>query len=240
LTNESTNQYFEKMKFSNVFEQEIADAGPGIHTAVITSEHLGGIPTAATIRLHAWLSARFTKVTVVAYVRPQRFTLPSGWSTTIRTGGTRSLGKYVSEVMSKSRLDYAERLSHWDKTFGFESLKVVKYRSERDWDVRQDFAEKFLDGANGLVYEKSRENPSLGWSRLNAMRLVNRFAPLWRPGKTVENPANLKLRKLTSLLNGAGAKKPRLNPTQEKAVIDRYKRSNLVLSERYLGGEDFE
>jgi len=230
------DEYFLRTGLIENLDDQIAKGSQAHHTAIITSEQLATTLTSSEeIKTVAqFMFERFDSIKVVCFVRPQIEQIPSGWSTTVRGGGTGSLAKFISTRVKSNSLDYAELAGRWSQHFGSGNLHFSRYRSEADWDIRKRFVELHLDNTPGLQFPTGRSNPSYSWLEAQLVRLINIAVPLWPPGAREPNARNVALRTWASRLCAGSGRPISLSARQTQYVRDTFRESNLAFSRAHL------
>ena len=156
-----------KQEFIKNFEREIQSVPIGIHTFIISSEHLHSrIRSEAELdNVYNVLSAYFDEIKIVCYIREQVDTCISYYSTHMKSGGTNSFSAFLQRCKpSNYYFNYYEVLANWERCFGLEALDVSLFARDRflNGDLLDDFTAK-IDRSLVGVLNKSVviENESL-------------------------------------------------------------------------------
>ncbi len=242
-TAQEKDEYFSAIGLVKDLDDQIATGTQKHHTAIISSEQLVSTLTSdeEIDRLSQFMHERFTSIKVVCFVRPQVEQIPSGWSTTLKNGGKRTLATFTANRVNSHALNYADLAGRWSRHFGSDNLYFSLYRSSPDWDIRRRFAELHLDDAPDLQFPAVRTNRSYMWLEAQLVRLVNIAVPLWPPGAREPSTRNLALRVLTARLSARSHRRIALSSRKSRYVRAAFRDSNRAFSSAYLReGESLE
>ena len=127
-TVEERNEF--KRRFIATFQDEIKSIPSGVHTVIISSEHLHSrtCTKEEVGNVFELLSSYFSDIKIVCYLREQSAACTSLYSTAIKGGATRSLEDMTSKcVPNNIRYNYYEMLKNWEGVFGIDSLDVALF-----------------------------------------------------------------------------------------------------------------
>lgn len=206
----------------------------GVHTCIISSEHLSSrLKEVIEIQgLETYLRNIFDDVRVVAYVRDQRKTLPSRFSTRIRTGHTLTFRKAFNIYLSSNEGFYDMSFLPWENVFGREALRLQLF--DRKCFYRGDLIQDFLNisgikvGQKVLKHLEYDANTSLSKSACEILRIVNFFLPM-------NSLRSVEIREsLLEKLNRLPGKPWSLSSEQSELIKRKYQDSNEEFRKKYF------
>jgi hypothetical protein len=168
-----------KQGWLEAFDKE--QAGTNTCTrAVISSEHFQSRlrQEHEIARLHALLSRRFARITVVIYLRDPYATALSALSTAIRVGGTQEIVPPPNNVYWHNLVHHRQTLERWGRVFGRANLRVRLF--ERDAFAGSDLVQDFITACDlpALEYQTPAPlNETLSGSGMALLARVNRLIP---------------------------------------------------------------
>lgn len=228
-----------RFEFSEHFKKKLTDKilslkDQGIHTCVISSEHLSSRinKTDELDSFKLYLQEIFDDIRIIAYVRDQRKKFPSSYSTRIKSGGTLTFNKAFNDYFNSSNDFYHAYFQLWGDFFGQESIRLQLFDRKHllNGDLLQDFL--ILSGIEidhkELKDLRSELNTSLSKNACNILRIMNLFLP----------KSNLKSTKIRGLLikvlNYLPGKPWTLSPEQSELLKQKYQTSNEALRKHYF------
>lgn len=229
-------EYFERWNPLQAIDTQVREHFNACHTAVITSEHLAalGMSRHSGEALASWAHTQFDDVEVVGFFRSQVLTIPSGWSTAVRSGASIGLARFLAERIKGVNLDFPQLAKGWVDSFDGEQVRLHAYQEDPSWDIRRFFAERYLPGVDDLVFRAPRVNQKLQRPLAEAWRLINKVFPYWIAGSRKPNPHNLQARKVAARALRKVGPPIALSRSQLRLVEQRFGASNREFSERFL------
>lgn len=228
--------YFRQFDPLLAIRRQVADHAESTHTAIITSEHLAALCFSKTsmLKLSEWAHRQFSAIEVVFFVRHQVRAIPSGWSTLIRSGGTRSLHSFFTQRVRGRHLDYEIVAQKWTSAFGVDKVRFHVFREDTDWDIRTFFSETYLEPIQPLRFPKQKANQALSRAQAEAWRAINRLLPYWTTGARQPNLRNIRARKAVDRIIGNKGPSIALSQAQAQVVTQRFSASNTEFSRKFL------
>lgn len=228
--------FFQSHRVLEKVEQQVDRGRVTHHTAIITSEHLASSLSRRDeiTDFRDWIDRVFDSVRIVCLVRPQVDLAVSSWSTSLRSGYRRRFSTFLEHFVQRRALDYFRFATGWTTVFGSQAVAFHVYQSTTQSDVREFFANRYLQGAQDLVFKTERANSSLGRWQGTFLRLVNRVVPFWLPGHDAPNPRNLALRHQIQRWIAPVDRPLVLGPTDRQRIARHFEHSNAEFSQAFL------
>ncbi|MDI6741387.1 MAG: hypothetical protein QMD11_01515 [Smithella sp.] len=210
----------------------------GIHTCIISSEHLNSrFKYVLEIQgLGSSLQNIFDDVRVVAYVRDQRKKLSSHYSTRIKTGGTITFREAFNDYLRSKRDYYDMSFMRWENVFGRKALRLQVF--DRKYFYRGDLIQDFLNlsgvelDQKDFKHLKSDVNTSLSKNACEILRIVNFLLPR-------SSLRSIALRgSLIKLLNHLSGKPWSLSSEQSELIKKKYQDSNEEFRKQYFPAKE--
>jgi len=237
---ETNKSFLDSTGFLTSFEAEVVRASGSSDVFILTSEHFSSVmqSPAAVSEFASYLPRVFESIEIIAYVRNQIETIPSGWSTALESGATHSLEQHIQKRLASKNLQFNQYAKLWTSVIGAENCRFFWFNSSSTWDVRQHFCENALglSDNNGLVFSSIRANRSVNRWQAEIYRKINKIWPRWMEGSNQVNPENQKMRiKADKFLDGHG---PRisLNREQHKRISEHFAISNEEFDRSFRSG----
>lgn len=194
---------------------------------LLSSEHLSSrLADAKPIsRLHAMLAEISEEVRVVLYLRRQDQLLLSLYSTSVKAGGTKSLGEFARGAWW---FDFDRLLGLWEAEFGRDSVVVARYPPSCPL-IADFFDVAGLPNPPAVELEPAR-NVALDHTNARLLAALNARLPAMRDGAL--NPDRVGLRQFFE----ARSHGPPLAMTIEErqAFLDRFASANARVRDRYF------
>jgi hypothetical protein len=149
--------------------------------------------------LHDWLSARFSEVTYVVYLRRQDLWVASFYAQFLRFGETATIEEFAAR---RPAFDYMQLVELWSSVAGSDRVKVRLLEADalKDGDLLADFCETVGLRPEGLTQPR-RLNESFSRRGAEFVRRANLVAArLARPHGLVDRGIRNLARQLASLL----------------------------------------
>ena len=200
---------------------------------VASSEHIyAWLTTPAQIEaLDAFLTARFSEVRYLVYLRAQDDLILSSYSEAIRRGATHGVTEHLAR---HSRWSHWSRLKHWHQVIGPKRLIVRLTQADAltGGDLLTDFCAVAGIDARGLS-RPARVNASLSTGEIALRRLLNRMLPVLAADGRLHPLYRFALRALRPLMR-ARPDRPRLTAQDRAAIFARNALSNEKIRKRYF------
>lgn len=210
---------------------------------LISSEHLHSRLRTPdqVLELQAFLAPLFQDIQIFGYFREQASLVKSNYSTWVEGGGgAASLSTFCQEATpGNPYYDYYALAEMWTAAFGDDAFCARLYRRSalHEGDVRKDFAIEALGLQNfsTFTFVETEANRSLGSVGIAIARGLNSVLPqFWLGGR--RNRLRDGLMRL-AVLSGL-ARIGQLKFPQADEIKGRFKKSNLLFSQDFLGESD--
>jgi hypothetical protein len=182
--------------------------------------------------LHDLLSAIFSSVKVIVYLRRQDEYLLSLYSTAVQSGSTATLAEFADDQNESHRYDYSAILSRWSAAFG--KANVICRRYERSRMEGGEIVTDFLTSAGmesfcSLPREMNR-NRSLDAVSLEFLRRLNE-----QIGNDIDGGPRADI--LLAVSEQSSGPLPTLPQPKLRAFMGRYETSNRAVASDYFGDQ---
>jgi hypothetical protein len=218
------------------------------HTVVLSSEHFWPLSPAHVDELFGRLIGMFSEVSIIIYLRHQRDLWVSLYAQQSKELAVSSRGAkwgttdYLARDIVYHAIFYSRVLDPYRGLFGANSLNARIYERSRfpDQDVVKDFCVLCdLDVAAYPPYQKQL-NDSLAWKSVEVSKAL---ADLFGEGQRTKEAALIFRNGCTKMRQSGfhdwfGKAPCYLLPNEQKELIDFYSADNIILSSRYLNGEE--
>ena len=208
--------------------------GQGLHTAIISSEHLHSRIKQVELlhNLKSFLKEIFGGIIIVAYIRDQRKKFASSYSTQIKTGSTSGFRKAFNMYLLSKNDYFSMSIPMWENVFGKEALRLQIFDSKYFYrnDLIQDFL--YISGS-----QLDTESVNLNYSGVNKSLskygcIILRMANLILPRYSLRGIAIRE--RLIKVLEYLPGKPWSLSKEQAELIKLKYRDSNEELRKKYF------
>lgn len=236
-----------RTRLNDTIARQIAEAPPGAHTMVMSSENLSGnIQTIPGIqRLADLLRPHFSDIRIVIYLRRQDDAILSMYGEFMRRGfSARTFDQFLDRVLGANThtpyLYYRRLLQIWAGVFGAEALDVRLFDRTHfpDGDILADFM-ACVFGADNLpdldrMERSGQGNVSLSAPVLEFLRRIQPEVPFIKD--KISNPARAALAPRIDAL--PADPRPRLSHAQSNRIMTHFQGANSWLKQTYFPAQD--
>lgn len=135
-------------------------------------------------------------VKVVVYIRPQYDLFCAAYNTSIITGRRDKFT--ISEAnLNNEYFNYALLIEPWEKVFGTQNIIIRDYKQLVNNDIRYDFTKIIGIESQSEFYYGDNQNVSLDTKKIEAVRLINHYLPLFG---TVSQEISLRSNQIRNVL----------------------------------------
>lgn len=227
-------------RLSEKIAEQIADAPPGVHTMLMSSENLTGNMRQPGIQgLRALLAPHFDEIRVLVYLRRPDDAILSMYAEFMRKGfSNERFDAFVERALDPAKgppfLHYRRQLQEWEKVFGRPAITPRLFdRAElAGGDVLADFLTQVLGEVPDLegFIPSARDNPSLAAPVLEFLRMLQPAIPFARDGEP--NPRRARLAPVIGRL--PTTPRPQISAAQSARIMGHFAPQNEWLRARYF------